>query len=296
MSMVKHPLPCAEGTQSYSGKTAAIATMHGKEQVIVPAMRDVLGLVSTVPAGLDTDRLGTFSGEVERKGTMLETAIAKARLGMASEGTLLGIASEGSFGPDPVLSLVGCGQELMVLVDDDRGVVIRETLLTHTINFGARAFAGDDDPSEFLDAMRFPSHGILLWPAKPTLAIPIIKDLANIDEIRGAMQEMARYSHDGQVTLFTDMRAHRNPTRMATLRELGEKLAHRIASPCPHCGSPGFGVVRYRSGLPCHECGIPTQSVRGEIFGCVSCAHTAEHSRKDGKIHEDPTYCEYCNP
>ncbi len=50
---------------------------------------------------------------------MLETAVAKARLGMRQLGLPHGIASEGSFGPHPLVPFLAASTELIVLVDDD---------------------------------------------------------------------------------------------------------------------------------------------------------------------------------
>ena len=85
----------------YAGITAVLATMHGKERVIAPAFEDVLGMRIVVPPGIDTDALGTFTGEVPRDGTMLEVAIRKARIGMKIAGHSIGIASEGTFARHP---------------------------------------------------------------------------------------------------------------------------------------------------------------------------------------------------
>ena len=73
----------------FSGRRAALATMHGKEAAIAPAFRDRLGLVLETPQVIDTDALGTFTGEIPRVGSMRKTAIAKARLGMAATGLAL---------------------------------------------------------------------------------------------------------------------------------------------------------------------------------------------------------------
>lgn len=89
----------------YEHETAVLATMHGKQVAVGPPFREILGLKLRLPDDIDTDALGTFTGEVERKGTMLETAIAKARLGMELTGSKLGLASEGSYGPHPVAPL-----------------------------------------------------------------------------------------------------------------------------------------------------------------------------------------------
>tara|TARA_Y100001933_G_scaffold213931_1_gene219771 strand:+ start:29826 stop:29957 length:132 start_codon:yes stop_codon:yes gene_type:complete len=41
--------------------------MHGKERVIGPILSRSLGLVGSPAAGIDTDKFGTFSREIERQ-------------------------------------------------------------------------------------------------------------------------------------------------------------------------------------------------------------------------------------
>ena len=48
------------------GRRASIAAMHGKERVIGPILSRSLGLVGSPAAGIDTDKFGTFSREIER--------------------------------------------------------------------------------------------------------------------------------------------------------------------------------------------------------------------------------------
>jgi hypothetical protein len=79
--------------QRYRDRRAVLATMHGKERAIGRPLRAGLGLEIVVPAALDTDRLGTFSGEVERVGSPWDVAIRKARFGMAATGLPFGIAN-----------------------------------------------------------------------------------------------------------------------------------------------------------------------------------------------------------
>ena len=58
----------------FKGRKIVIATMHGKERVIEPLIRQVLDVDVVVPQHFNTDRFGTFSRDVKRKGTQLETA------------------------------------------------------------------------------------------------------------------------------------------------------------------------------------------------------------------------------
>jgi len=73
---------------------AALGTMHGKAAAIVPPLAR-LGITLVVPKRLDTDRFGTFTAEVPRKGTMDDAARTKARAAIAATGLPVGIASEG---------------------------------------------------------------------------------------------------------------------------------------------------------------------------------------------------------
>jgi hypothetical protein len=58
----------------YAGQRIGLAATHGKERALAPASRRVLGAEIVVPA-LDTDTLGTFSGEVARPDALVETAL-----------------------------------------------------------------------------------------------------------------------------------------------------------------------------------------------------------------------------
>jgi len=72
---------------------------------------------------VDTDTLGTFSGEVERKGCGLECAGRKCAWGLQLVGNKVayGLASEGSFGPHPFIPFLPCNQEILYFIDLQRG-------------------------------------------------------------------------------------------------------------------------------------------------------------------------------
>ena len=53
----------------FSNKTIAIATKHGKEEIIFPLLQQQLGITRFILPPLDTDQFGTFSGEKEREGS-----------------------------------------------------------------------------------------------------------------------------------------------------------------------------------------------------------------------------------
>lgn len=283
--------------QPYSGRVAALATKHGKEQAIAPALRECLGLDISVPADLDTDRLGTFTGEVPRPGTIEETAVAKARMGMQATGLPIGIASEGSYGPDPRVPLVPTGLELMVLVDDIRDLVISEHLVDPAPAFRSTRTRTANGIAAWLGKVGFPSHAVIVQPNLQDGGAPLFrKALDSETAVAQAVAECSRLSPDGLALVTTDMRAHLNPTRMSTLSRLALRFAKRIATACPACDTPGFGKVGVEKGLPCEWCEEPTELVAREIHGCVTCEHRDTRPRSDGLERADPGNCALCNP
>jgi hypothetical protein len=66
----------------FEGRRLLIATKHQKEQVIAPILEEGLGVQCIVPENYDSDIFGTFSGEIDRKDTALETVRAKCLMAM----------------------------------------------------------------------------------------------------------------------------------------------------------------------------------------------------------------------
>ncbi len=124
----------------YRGQLVALATRHGKQRQVGPVFGEVLGAGLVVPRDVDTDRFGTFSGEVPRAGPALATARAKARLGMRTAGLRLALASAASY---QVLPGFGCcgHEELLLFLDDMRGleVVERHLPVAHRLADGPAA-------------------------------------------------------------------------------------------------------------------------------------------------------------
>jgi len=281
----------------YLGKRAALATMHEKGAVIAPAFRDGLGLFIETMTGLDTDALGTFTGEIPRVGTMREAVIAKARLGMAATGLPIGLASEGSYGPHPQIPFVPGGVELMVLVDDVLGMVVSEHLIDNAPVYDHAIAANAHELTAFLDRIGFPDHAVIVKPNQPEPGShPVQKGLRSHQALAGALAECSARSRDGRAFVQTDMRAHMNPTRMEAIGRLAQRLCKRLATSCPACGVPGFGQVDVETGSPREWCGGPSLIVRYQIYGCVACDHREKRPRADGHSHADPGQCPECNP
>lgn len=272
--------------------------MHGKRAAIAPALADEVGLVLDVAPGIDTDALGTFTGEIARPGTMEETAILKARLGLKASGLALAVASEGSYGAHPLFPFIPGGLEMIVLVDDRLGLIIKETMIADETNYQHATAASADELGPFLSRARFPSHGLIVRSnqlgaaAAPSLRKGVV-DAAALAE---AVSSCAGQSADRLAFVQSDMRAHYNPTRMAVIAKLAQRLAKRVASLCPQCRAPGWGVVGVERGLACEACGVPTELAQAEIWGCGVCSERCSLPRPDGMEAAPARHCPWCNP
>jgi hypothetical protein len=278
----------------YNNKIGAIATMHGKEKVISPAFFDSLGL-TTLQAKIDTDQLGTFTGEIERKGDALTCAREKCEL-IIKEGIKIAISSEGSFGPHPLIPFIACDHEILYFIDSEKGFHLHQTLLSSNTNYCSEVISTEQRLETFCEQVLFPSHALIVRPNKAQNRSIIFKGIQDFKELKEVFFKCCSLSSDGKALLETDMRAHMNPTRMDVIKELADSFAKRLATPCPSCSNPGWGIVETQPGLECELCGSETDLVKFEIFGCPKCPHKELKSRQDGLTQADSTYCNFCNP
>ncbi|MEU2703056.1 DUF6671 family protein [Micromonospora aurantiaca (nom. illeg.)] len=276
----------------FHGVVACLATMHGKQWALRPLLRRRLGMSVRV-APVDTDALGTFTGEVRRVGSARETVVRKARLGMAATGSVVGLASEGAFGPHPAAPWTPADVEYVALVDDRSGLTLVESALSVETNHGQVVTDGRDRGAvlAFLRRAGFPHHAVVVRPAagpgRP------VKGLRRLADVLVAVRRAALDSADGTAVLGADLRAHVNPTRMRVIAAAADRLARRLATPCPTCAAPGFGLVGTEPGLPCRDCGTPTAHDALLVSGCGRCAY---RSRRPVGGAADPGACPVCNP
>jgi hypothetical protein len=280
----------------YHGEAVALATMHGKEKAIAKTFARRLAMSVTVPIGIDTDALGTFTGEISRAGTMVEAARAKAVLATEATGLRYGLGSEGSFGPHPYIPFIPRNTEILLFIDRRNDIEICETLVTHRTNYQNCCRGPGEDISEFLKSIGFPRHAVVVTPNAPITEMPPIKGVKSFTDLTKAILTASSASSDFAVQVVTDMRAHVNPTRMAVIRALSNRLAHRLATRCPECATPGFGVVDIARGVPCGWCGEPTKLPIAEIRRCAKCRFEMRAKIKGAPEIADPGSCEHCNP
>ncbi|MEE4162326.1 MAG: DUF6671 family protein [Woeseiaceae bacterium] len=284
----------------YAGQVATLATMHGKEAAVAPPFCELLDVAVRVPDGINTDALGTFTGEIQRPGDMLETARLKAKAGIELTGAALALASEGAYGPHPWLPSLATGVELLLWVDTAIGIEVCEQVPVRQTAYGTLTIRPGDSLDAFLERVDFPRHALAVMPGTPAPGTTLLpaKGLRERAALERAIRTAAAGSEDGQAVVQTDMRAHVNPTRMESIAALARRLATRLISHCEVCDAPGFGIVGQQSGLPCAVCDTPTALAKADIHGCARCDHrtTLPRARGDRQGTADPRYCDNCNP
>ncbi|QCK16721.1 DUF6671 family protein [Mangrovivirga cuniculi] len=272
----------------FKNKIITIATKHKKEWVIGPLLNHFLKADYIIPENFDTDVFGTFSGEIERKGTPLENARLKCEQAMELTGTQIAIASEGSFGMHPALPFINSNEEWVLLVDSVNKIEVFARELSASTNYNYQEIQTLDDLEKFAINSGFPEHGLILKTEQEC-----IKGIVDFKVLNRIFKELMSKSE--RVEVMTDMRANFNPTRREVIKKATYKLMERLKSLCPVCQTPGFRITDFEEGLPCSQCGCPTAGIKTYIYSCSKCDYTSRKTNLHKKL-EDPVYCQLCNP
>ena len=277
----------------FQGRKLLIATKHKKENVIAPIFEKELGVSCFVSDKFDTDILGTFSGEIERKDDVLTTLRNKCLLAMKKNHCDLGIASEGSFGMHPTIFFAHADDEFLIFIDkkNDLEIIVREISLD--TNFAGSDIKNEVELLDFAKKVKFSTHGLVLKPSENNFS-RIVKGITDERILKKNFHEMMK--EYGTVYAETDMRALYNPTRMKVIETAALKLVKSIQLLCPNCETPGFVVSDVKMGLRCKLCNSKTRSTLSFIYACKKCSHTSEELYPHKKTTEDPMYCDFCNP
>lgn len=280
---------------SFQDSHITFATNHGKSEAAREPFARILNATIT-PLTINSDTLGTFTGEVERPGSMLDALRGKVRLARQLSDARWVLVSEGSFSSSDGFGLVVHGIEMLMLHDALTGAEIVEQHISYDTNYATATLKSREELESFLTRISFGSHGLVLYPGGAPLDGNVKKGIKDRAEAETVLQEHLTTSPQHAVIAMSDMRAHLNPTRMKAIRACCELLAQRLNTRCPSCGSGGFGLVAALPGLPCEECGTPTQRAKGERHACPFCSHILERPRTDGKTFASAAECDWCNP
>ncbi len=279
----------------FKGRKLVIATMHAKEQVIAPLLKKHLAVEIVVPKQFNSDQFGTFTRDIKRAGNQLEAARAKLLAAMEIEGVDLGVSSEGSFGEHPSISFAQSNLELLLFIDKKNGYEIRGHYRTSETNIDGEYVATVKEALNFAKKVGFPKHGIIVRKSKDGKS-EIYKNIQTKEDLIKTASKMLCSIHTKRIFIESDMRAHKNPTRMKAIAKATEDLIRNIKSLCPKCHSPGFVVVDFEKGLKCSLCGLPTDLPLNDIYQCAICGYNEKRLvTKYGKA-ANPAQCGYCNP
>lgn len=277
----------------YDQQSVAFLTQHGKETLIGPMLGQALGCRVVRAEGFDTDQLGTFSGEVPRPDSQVQTARRKARIGMDLLGTPLGLASEGAFVPDPFGGLLPWNIEVLVWIDDIRGQEVT-AIAQGPARSLHRSVGQVDALLQWASEAGFPEHHVMLRPEG--VRQPLVrKGLHDTQALVSAFEACRAESPKGLVQAENDLRAFCNPTRQRMIVRAAEELVEKLQSTCPACQLPGYWVKEKVAGLPCRSCGLPTRLPRALVWRCDGCGHNTTEPAGDA-THADPSRCDHCNP
>ncbi len=282
-------------TSVYKGTCILLPTKHHKSVAIAPSFAQILG-AGILEHLVGTDAFGTFSGEVERKGSPLECARLKCELSLDRTGADYALSSEGSFGPHPTIPLLPSNHEILYFIDKKRGFHLHVSDTFFNTNYRMAECTTFDELLSFADKAHFPTHALIVRPHPRNIQHVIFKGIHSEDELKTAFCTSLAQSPMRKVWVETDMRAHLNPTRMIMISQLATVMANRLTCLCPQCEMPGWGKVSQELGLPCSLCNTPTREVKAVIYGCTKCDYNERQTAEHGQIEAEPSLCEVCNP
>lgn len=262
-------------------------TCHGKD-LAVRATLLARGFELEIYDALDTDTLGTFTGEMQRPLGQMETALQKAQLACELTGRDFGLGSEGSFGPHPQVHLLPWNYEVLAFWDAPKQHAIYAVHGTAETNFAAQQVSTLEEAMHFAKQAQFPSHALIVGSHQDACFQKGIQDDFELRQrVSAALQTHAT------VWLETDMRAHMNPTRMKAIAQAAQKLSALLTSPCPGCQLPGYGLSKYIPGALCMTCGHATRRPQAEQWQCAKCNFVEE---KKLNTQVSAAHCDACNP
>lgn len=278
----------------YQGECFVIATKHHKSIALAPAFSSRLG-VGMMEYYADTDKLGTFSGTTQRKLSPIEAAKQKCLWVLERTNADFAIGSEGGFHPHPDMPFINANHEVLYFMDRRNNIEIYETSISTKIHYFSEIVSSQEELLNFAKQARFPSHGILLCPFPKHAGQKFFQEITSFEKLIQHFNEAKKLSTEGKVWVETELRAHLNPTRMKHIEQLGHQLIDRLISHCPQCKAPGWGQKKLSTGLPCKDCGSPTNAIAAEMISCSQCQHIEEKSYMPGE-NADPRLCPVCNP
>lgn len=279
--------------QYFVGKKVGIVSMHHKHEILQNELKQELKLIPFLVTNINTDEFGTFSGEIERKLSALDTLRLKCEAGKIRHPEIdLFLASEGSFGAHPDLFFSAANEELILIKDFSLDKEYMASYFTSNTNYSNFKSNDISQVKQFIQQVGFPRHGILIKDStESNLWHKEITSWNELDLFLENCQKKASF-----IEVQTDMRAHRNPTRQESIKTCLNKLIASIKTTCPSCNSVYFNFEKTVPGLPCKACSMPTKTTLKHLYKCHFCSYEKEILHPRNLKYEDPQFCDFCNP
>lgn len=273
-------------------KVIYFATEHKKEQVIAPSFFDAFNC-RVKSLYINSDILGTFSGDVERKLSPIQAAKEKIKMGLIQkpDAEYL-IASEGSFYPDSQVPWMPVNEELLLFYDAKQEIEIVAKAVTREVKYVSKKIDSSNLSLELFNEFDFPNHGVVIVSKDKVNKKNVIKDVNDYLELDQLIKRLKEGR--GMIQVMTDLRSHKNPTRQKNIYQAGLNLIDEIKLVCPNCQRYGQKIREHIEGLLCAQCGIPSKYIKSIERECSSCTKTWMQDL--GKAPIDPMYCDWCNP
>jgi hypothetical protein len=275
------------------GRKLIVVTKHQKEKVIQPLFAKAFNMLVVASSQIDTDTFGTFSGEIERTDEPLVAAKNKCLAAAKIFPNHLLLASEGSFFPHPALPFAAVNQECLLLFDPTNNFEVSITEYFTETNYAQKTITNEQDLLAFAKSTGFPQHALILKNGHKKFT-RVLKGIQDLNTLKSAYQRLVQTNKT--IVAQTDMRACFNPTRMQNIAKAAEKLIVKLNSVCEVCHTPGFGITRNQYGLPCMVCNNPTSGLLAHVYTCSACGFTKTVMYPNNITHQNPMYCDFCNP
>jgi hypothetical protein len=184
--------------------------------------------------------------------------------------------------------------EIVLLIDKLHNIEIIGVHEGSDTNFSHRIVSSIEEALEFASEALFPSHGLIMRPDHQNSRF-ILSDIIDERNLRDSFHQCVEKSKNNKVFIESDMRAHRNPTRMRNIEKATQDMIKKLLNTCPLCQTPGFMISKNVKGLLCELCYAPTDLTLKHIYECQKCHHQNEVLYPHGE--QCPVkYCGWCNP
>jgi hypothetical protein len=198
----------------------AIITKHGKEKIIGPILQEKLN-IPFEHIYFNTDLFGTFTNEKPRK-DILTALSRKVRVASQLSKANIIVASEGSFYPHPYIFGLHVNTEHLIYYNKqtNQEIVVYENF--SKLVFDKQVIKSIPELNMFLEKNKFPNHKVIVEIPRFIIRNKYIKDINCKKELEAIITKHKK------VTLHTDQRADRNPTRSENIKKLTYKLLEQL--------------------------------------------------------------------